>query len=100
MYRGTTPTHLFRINIDPTLIKTIKITYAQDDEDILSKKTEDCVVEDNIIVVKLTQEDTFRFKSDKLVRIQLRLLLYDGTALASRIITTTVNKCLDEEILV
>ena len=100
MYRGTTPTHLFRINIDPTLIKTIKITYAQDDEDILSKKTEDCVVEDNIIVVKLTQEDTFRFKSDKLVRIQLRLLFYDGTALASRPITTTVNKCLDEEILV
>ena len=100
MYRGTTPTHRFRININPTLIKTIKITYAQDDEDILSKKTEDCDVEDNIIVVKLTQEDTFRFKSDKLVRIQLRLLLYDGTALASRIITTTVNKCLDEEILV
>ena len=100
MYRGTTPTHRFRININPTLIKTIKITYAIGDEDILSKKTEDCVVEDNIIVVKLTQEDTFRFKSDKLVRIQLRLLLYDGTALASRIITTTVNKCLDEEILV
>lgn len=100
MYRGTTPTHQYRINIDPSVIKTIKITYVQNDAEILVKRTEDCTIVGNTVMVKLTQEETLMFNSDYFVKIQMRILTTDGSALASAPIITTVGICLDEEVLV
>ena len=41
MIRGTTPTHIFNIPFDTSLVDEVKITYAQEDEIILIKGTAD-----------------------------------------------------------
>ena len=38
MYRGTTPTHTFRIPIDPHDIKDVKVNYSQNGKLVLCKR--------------------------------------------------------------
>jgi hypothetical protein len=101
MIRGTTPTHTFTVDIDPDAIKIkeVKVLYAQADELILCKRTEDCLINGNAIQTTLTQEDTFKFDCKKTVQIQIRALTTDGQLLSTDIMTTTVSKCLDNEVL-
>ena len=99
MRKGTTPTHVFEIDFDTAKIKTIKITYLQRDQEILVKRTEDCVIEEGRIYTKLSQEDTFMFEGDCLVTIQLRILTMSGDALAAEPVVVSVKECLDEEVL-
>lgn len=99
MIRGTTPTHTFNIPFDTSLVDEVKITYAQRDEIVLSKSTEDCVLENDTIAVTLSQEDTFKFDCTECVQIQLRILTVNGEALASVVTTVGVSKCLDNEVL-
>ena len=100
MVRGTTPTHCFEVDIDTSRIKSLKITYAQKDEEIITKRTEDCEVDGNTISTKLTQEETFLFDSNERVGIQIRVLTHDGDVVNSDIMVASVGKCLDEEVLV
>jgi hypothetical protein len=99
MIRGTTPTHTFNIPFDTSLVDEVKITYAQEDEIILTKGTTDCTLENNAIKVTLSQEDTFKFDHAKAVQIQIRILTVGGEALASVIEKVGVSKCLDNEVL-
>lgn len=99
MIRGTTPIHTFTIPFDISLIKEVKIIYSQEDEQILCKRMEDCVLEGTVIKTSLTQEDTFKFDCKKPVQIQVRVLTIDHEVLASNIINVTVGKCLDDEVL-
>ena len=99
MYRGTTPTHTFYVDIDPELIKKIKITYSQQDKEVIVKRTEDCTIENNAITTRLTQEDTFQFQCKMIVEIQVRVLTTDGEVRTSDPLAVTVKKCLDEEVL-
>ena len=100
MIRGTTPTHTFILPFDAKTIDKIKITYSQLDKIILTKTDKDITINKNEAVVVLTQADTFKF-SDKngAVSIQIRVLTTGGDALASKIINTSVGKCLDSEVL-
>ena len=65
MIRGTTPTHTFNIPFDTSMVKEVKILYAQDVVKILEKKNGDCVLAGQSISVTLTQEDTFLFDNKK-----------------------------------
>ena len=96
---GTTPIHFFNISIDPSRIKTIKITYAQGDIKI-TKHTDDCTIQEGCIVVSLSQEDTLSLDYCQLVEIQIRILTKDDKSLASNIMRVSVAKCLDKEVLV
>lgn len=100
MIRGTTPTHTFEVPFVKEEIKTVKITYSQNDNICFSKRTEDCEIEDGKISVKLTQEDTFKCKLNAIVSIQMRILTQDGDALSSELLADTVQKSLDDEVLV
>jgi hypothetical protein len=101
MYQGTTPLHTYEIDdLDTTLIKTIKITYTQNEKEILVKRTEDCTITPGKISTKLSQEDTFLFDGDSLVTIQLRILTHEGDALRTDSIILSVDECLDNEVLV
>ena len=100
MNRGTTPTHTFTIPFDTSLIKEVKIIYSQDDEQVLCKRTEDCELNGNEIKTTLSQEETFMFDCKKLVQIQIRVLTLVGESLITPIIARTVEKCLDDEVLV
>lgn len=101
MIRGTTPTHTFTVDIDPDVIKIkkVKVLYAQADELILCKRTEDCIINGNVIQTTLTQEDTFKFDCKKTVQIQIRALTTDEQLLSTEVITTIVSKCLDNEVI-
>ena len=99
MFKGTTPTHTFNVNIDTSLIQTVKITYTQKDKEVLVKRTEDCTIGDGVITTRLTQEDTFLFEEAVLVTVQLRILTLAGDALASAPMMMSVGKCLDNEVL-
>lgn len=99
MFKGTTPTHIFNVSIDTSLIKEVKITYSQRDKEILVKRTEDCTIGDGAISTRLSQEDTFLFEGNMLVTIQLRVLTTSGDALITEPIMMGVGKCLDDEVL-
>ena len=99
MFKGTTPTHTFNVDVETSLIQTVKITYTQKDRVVLVKRTDECTIGDGVITTRLTQEDTFLFEEDVLVTVQVRLLTFDGDALASAPMMMSVGKCLDDEVL-
>lgn len=99
MIRGTTPTHIFRLPFNTSLIDEVRIIYAQSDEQLLIKEKDDCELNDDTISVTLSQEDTFKFDCTKCVQIQVRILTLEGQALASSIKHIKVDKCLDSEVM-
>lgn len=99
MFRATTPTHIFSLPFETSLLNKILITYKQDDAIILEKTEADCTLDGNDIKIKLTQEETLLFDADKRVMIQLRVLTTDGTAMASEIKRKWAKSCLNEGIL-
>ena len=99
MIKGTTPTHIFKLPFGTETIKTIQIIYAQNGETKLTKGNSDCVFDGNTVTVKLTQEDTFSFADGVYVEIQVRVLLFDGNALASRVMRVRCNECLSDEVI-
>ena len=100
MFKGTTPTHTFEVDMDTSLIKEVKITYSQNDKEVLTKRTEDCTVTEGAISTSLTQEETFLFESGKFVSIQVRILTLAGDALITEPMMMSVAKCLDDEVLI
>lgn len=100
MFRGTTPTHMFEVDIDTELIKEVKIIYSHNDREILVKRAKDCTIANGIIQTRLSQDDTFLFENNILVTIQLRVLTFGGDALTSDPIVLAVKECLDDEVLV
>ena len=99
MIRGTTPTHKFNISFDTSLIKDIRISYAQDGAIITEKSLDDCALEGDVITTSLTQEETLKFHEKRPVELQIRLLTTLGTAMATRIYTLNAGKVLNEEVL-
>lgn len=100
MRRGTTPTHTFTIPFDAEQIKSVRVVYAQTGQVVLAKETEACTLNGNTVTLKLTQEESLRFHDMKNVEIQLRVLLHDGNALTSDIVSVYVSRCLDDEVIV
>lgn len=100
MTRGSTPTHVFTLPFGAETVKTVEITYAQNEAIKLQKTNADCVLEGNAVSVKLTQEDTFKFDEKPLVEIQIRVLTLGGDVIPSDIMYTTVKRCLSDEVLV
>lgn len=109
MYRATTPKHSFIFDVNPDeAFKTILISYAQDNKIILEKdksnlsfiETIDCkgktVYEASL---RLSQEETKSFNSNKTVSVQVRVLTYNDEALASDKITVSVKDVLNDEVL-
>ena len=99
MIGGTTPLHTFRVPINTELIKSIKLTYTQLDEVVLTKRTEDFTIEEGQISVKLTQDDTFLFSHLVSVIIQLRIVTIDGDVLSNKPFSISVERCYDGEVL-
>lgn len=100
MYRATTPTHIFTLPFDTSLLKEIRVTYATEGKDIILQKTEaDCTLDGSDIKIELTQEETLLFEAQNRVLIQLRVLTTDGKVMASEIWRRFALECLDEEVL-
>lgn len=100
MRRGTTPTHTFTLPFDATMIAKARVIYAQDETVVLTKSGSDITVTDNMISVRLTQEDTFKFEPGKYVDIQIRVLTPANDSLVSDPVRVSVGQCLEEDVFV
>jgi hypothetical protein len=99
MIKGTTPTHIFEMSFDTSLIKEVHVLYQQKDELILTKTTEHCVINEDSISVKLTQEDTFCFEENVPVKVQVRISVEGGQVLSSVPIAVGVVECLEDGVI-
>jgi len=96
---GTTPTHQFILPFDADSISAIEITYCQNRQVILQKYKKDCTIEGNTVSVTLSQEETFHFRGDTKVEIQIRVVTDDGKVCSSDVIYVNCGRCLSSEVL-
>lgn len=99
MKPGTTPTHTFKLSVSPVLIKDIRVIYAVGGKAVLVKELKDGQLTSDSFVVRLTERDTYRLTPGTIVEIQLRALTATGDVLNSNIMQTTVERCLDTEVM-
>ena len=99
MIQGTTPTHTFNLPIDVSLVKNVRITYAQCETVVLQKEKGSCSFDGNSLQVKLTQEETLLFSCGSPVKIQLRIRTTGGDVLASDLIRVPCGVVLDKAVL-
>lgn len=103
MYRVTTPTHTLTLPIDTATCDEIQVTYKQD-KVVLVKHYENNIVPDGMtldgedVVIKLTQEETKKFKADRSALLQVRVRVGENVY-ASRTFKMPVGAVLNEEIL-
>lgn len=98
MRQGTTPTIQITVNnIDLADMERIYVIFEQNGN-LLKKGMTDLKVENNVISVLLTQEETLSFKNGN-CNIQLRMITYDGIAMASPIKTVNVYGVLNKEVI-
>lgn len=96
---GTTPTHTFTLPSEiANVAEKVRVVYAQGDTVVLTKDVN--ALSGNDVIVKLTQEETLKFRHDLRVEIQLRILTSGGEALTSDIVIRKPYECLEKEVLV
>ena len=109
MYRATTPTHNFCFgDVNPEDLKTILITYVQNDKIVLEKTKSDLEFTTEEVEgethyhasLKLTQEETNMFSpKTNTIYIQVRAADFDGNAVASDIVKVSLHDVLNDEVL-
>lgn len=103
MYRATTPTHTFALPFDTSQCSIIQVTYRQCNKGF-TKLYKDNILPDGMtldedtIILKLTQEETLLFKADEPVNVQVRVMK-GSSVYASQIVSVYVNSSLNEDIL-
>lgn len=100
MHRGTTPTNTITTDLDLRNM-TVFVTYAQGSsgeyEVLFEKTNDDLTINENSIVVALSQADTLALSArKKTVYVQIRAIDSTGVAVASNIMTTTAEAILKD----
>lgn len=95
MHRGTTPTNIFRTDVDLTNASVLFITYKQHDKVVLEKTIDDVSIHGEMVEVRLSQRETLLF-SEGIVTIQIRAKFQDGSVIASSLIRTNAREILKE----
>ncbi|MFS9121506.1 hypothetical protein [Streptococcus anginosus] len=95
MHRGTTPTNIFRTDVDLTNASVLFITYKQHDKVVLEKTIDDVSIHGEMVEVRLSQRETLLF-SEGIVTIQIRAKFQDGSVIASSLIRTSAREILKE----
>lgn len=98
MRRGTTPTHIFTLPFDVSIVADVSVIYQQDKVTIVKKNKSDCSLEGNTISLTLTREETLAFDEFKFVKIQMTIWTPTGDVMVSDIVMKAVAECLDDEV--
>lgn len=101
MDRGTNPLIILHLNteLDLNYIDACRVVVASESGTVKMTYTDVTIdTEEHTISFQMPQEDTFKFYAGK-VKIQLRLKFQNGTIRASKILTTTLNDCLEDVII-
>lgn len=98
MTRGTTPTLIFDTPYKKDIVEGGYITFQQEGKVVLDKSVgeETVSVEDNMISVQLSQQETLLFTEYDELRMQIRLNLKSGKRVASNTIFVPVFGVLRE----
>ena len=99
IYRGTTHSFEFDMETDLSEVSVMWVTIAQNGIERVTKETEDIEIEGQTIKVNLTQEDTLALKPNRPAKIQIRILLNDGTAEITETIEREVHDCLKDGVI-
>lgn len=102
MIRGTTPTLLFNLPFQASIIKSaeISIEYVDAFKKVLIVKTlEDCELGETSIGTRLTQEETLQFPAPASVLVQLRIKTNEDIILATTPYTVKVKRLLTEDVI-
>ena len=105
MYRLTTPTHRFLMNINPAEWTKFIITYSQHDTIILEKTEADYYeVEvigpnDYTLSIKLSQEETSLFNPNEAAYVQIRCQYESGDTFASEKLIFKINDVMNDTII-
>lgn len=95
MRRGTTPTNTFSTDIDLRNF-TVFVTYSQGKRTVIEKTNSDITINEDNIIVQLTQADTLALSDKAPVYMQIRAVDANGTAVASNIMRTTADAILKD----
>ena len=97
--RGTTPTVSLTVtDYEIKATDSIYMYFSQDDKMRFKKVSpEEVKVEGNVVRAMLTQEDTFKLKKDKKVKIRFRLKTESGIVTASGEIYADVDDVDDND---
>lgn len=99
MYRGTTPTLTFTFTEAISTMSEVWITFKQSNKEVFTKVLDDCTISGaHDLVLVLTQEDTLALSSGYL-EIQIRVRYADGTAGASDIIKSSIERILKDGVI-
>lgn len=98
MNYGTNQPEKITLPISVDLIKTLEMTYKQN-ETVLRKHKDDVELSGNKVTIPFTQEETFMFEPDIPVRSQLRLVTTYNEVVKSRIYTQYIDPTLSREVL-
>ena len=96
MIQGTTPMVTFNLPFNVSTIENCEVYFGQNDEVLVTKGYNDCVLEGTLLKVPLTQSDTLQFDDEEKLQIQARFRHYDGTVEATSITKVKVGDLLSD----
>ena len=97
--RGCTCKNIFSFPYLAEEVELLYITYQQRFKTVVEKTLAECTIEDNKLVVMLSQEDTLQFDSAVPIAIQIRVKLVNGAVTKSKVIETYTDLLLKNEVI-
>ena len=94
MFTGTTPTFIltFGEDVDFTDAKSVVVTFATDYYKVITEKSGDELeIDGNVIRFSFTQEETLAMRPGTKL-IQVNALFYDGSRVASEIVSVVLDR--------
>lgn len=101
MIRGTTPTLEFKMPYKACLIEDGYITFSRKGKVFkdIPFSDERVSIQDRLILITFSQEDTLSFNSKAMYSVQLRMLLKGDKAVASNIIAMNIGSILKNGVI-
>lgn len=97
--QGTTPTVTFNLPFDVSTIKNCEIYFGQNDELLVTKGYNDCVLSGTTLSVTLKQKDTLQFDPAEKLQIQIRFRYNDDSVDATEIIKGKISDLLSDSVI-
>lgn len=95
MYQATTPKYTFTFPFKLSTVKSLLITFKQNNKELNFDENDVLFLDDYKIEVKLTQKQTAMFQSTFKCKVQVRVKLNDDNVIASQIEMVDVNPSLN-----
>lgn len=106
MIRGSTQNLVFNVGINTEEVSQLWLTFSHSNRlnaEIFNKTKDDVILDGTTITVPLSQEETLALNEynikEKVVYIQLRVLLKDGQSRVSKVVELTVEHLLKDGVL-